>query len=326
MKKISVIVPIYNVEAYLQKCVDSILRQTYTELEIILVDDGSPDGCPFICDEYKKMDPRIKVIHKSNGGLSDARNAGVRIATGEWLSFVDSDDWLEPDMYEVLLGNAMKHNAKISVGSVAAELFDGTEYHRIHPPKNAVNTCFVRMKKDALRSFFHNAWAAWDKIYHRSIFDGIEYPVGEINEDEAIAVQLLDRVERIVYSDKELYHYVVRTESITTSSFSQKKLAWAKHCRDNLAFIQCHHPDLELDAAARYRGSILWSLTELALANGNYAKEMSRLLKELRDNSRLFWKAPFENNSDRIRLAMLLWLPFDVYQKFMRRKRSVNGT
>ena len=112
--KISVIVPVYKVEKYLDKCVESIVNQTYKNLEIILVDDGSPDNCPAMCDEWAEKDERIRVIHKENGGLADARNAGMDIATGDYIGFVDSDDWIEPNMYEVLLKNALKYDADIS--------------------------------------------------------------------------------------------------------------------------------------------------------------------------------------------------------------------
>ena len=112
--KISVIVPVYKVEKYLDRCVESIVNQTYKNLEIILVDDGSPDNCPVMCDEWAEKDERIRVIHKENGGLADARNAGMNIATGDYIGFVDSDDWIEPNMYEVLLKNALKYDADIS--------------------------------------------------------------------------------------------------------------------------------------------------------------------------------------------------------------------
>ena len=115
---ISVIVPIYNVEKYLARCVDSIVNQTYKNLEIILVDDGSPDRCPQMCDDYAEKDSRIKVIHKKNGGLSDARNAGMAVATGEYISFIDSDDWIETSMFELLLNNIFQYDCEISCGGI----------------------------------------------------------------------------------------------------------------------------------------------------------------------------------------------------------------
>ena len=123
---ISVIVPIYNVEKYVNKCVGSIVNQTYTNLEIILVDDGSPDRCPEICDEWAKKDSRIKVIHKKNGGLSDARNAGMKIASGDYIAFVDSDDWIAPEMYERLLMAIKNDNSDIAACAVKMVWEDGS--------------------------------------------------------------------------------------------------------------------------------------------------------------------------------------------------------
>ena len=122
MDLISIIVPVYNVEKYIHECVDSIINQTYKNIEIILVDDGSPDNCGKICDEYAKKDNRIKVIHKPNGGLSDARNHGIDVANGEWLMFIDSDDWIEPNMAEKLLHSALNNKADLAISSVI--LFD----------------------------------------------------------------------------------------------------------------------------------------------------------------------------------------------------------
>lgn len=319
--KLSIIVPVYKVEQYIHRCVDSILAQTFTDYELILVDDGSPDRCGEICDEYARKDPRVKVIHKKNGGLSDARNAGLDNATGEWLSFVDSDDWIEPDMLEKLLINAQKHRAMISVGSVAAELLEESGvYTRIHPQKTTNNQCTVLETEDALHFFFQNAWAAWDKIYRRDVFDGIRYPVGEINEDEAIALFILDRADRVVYTEDEVYHYVVRPESITTSSFSAKKLAWVKHCRDNLAFIREKYPQLEEYALQRYRSSILWSLREIALSDQRFDKEIHALKNQLKENDRLFSKAAFRSNGERLRYYMMRWLPFGIIRVLLRHR------
>lgn len=125
---ISVIVPIYNVEKYLVRCVDSIVNQTYKNLEIILVDDGSPDRCPQMCDDYAEKDSRIKVVHKKNGGLSDARNAGMAVATGEYISFIDSDDWIETSMFELLLNNIFQYDCEISCGGIKARRIGNSWY------------------------------------------------------------------------------------------------------------------------------------------------------------------------------------------------------
>ena len=195
---ISVIVPVYNVEPYLRKCVDSILNQTYRKLEVILVDDGSPDNCGAICDEYAAKDARVRVIHKSNGGLSDARNAGLDIMTGDYVAFLDSDDWVEADMYRTLLTQMKHFDADMSLSGVADELEkDGSV--TVTKVSDYGNTPFAESNTDTMRRFLRTSWAAWDKLYKADLFSGIRYPVGEINEDEAIALQLLSRCRRLCY-------------------------------------------------------------------------------------------------------------------------------
>ena len=322
-ERISVIVPVYKVEPYLRRCVDSILAQTYTHLEIILVDDGSPDHCPAICDEYAEKDSRVRVIHKLNGGLSDARNVGLELVSGEWISFVDSDDWIEPTMYETLLHHAVEHDAQISIGGVSDELLndDGIVIFKMTAGKT-VETA-VREKSSAIQHFLTHPWSAWDKIYRRDVFNGICYPVGEINEDEAIALYLLNRCDRVVYTNEVFYHYIRRPESITTSTFSPKKFAWYRHCRDNLAWIREHHPELTEAAAARYRGALMWTLTEVALSDTAYPAEQQDMRTELRGGRKLFSKIPFDSTNEWIRFMVLSYLPFPLYRFFIRRKRNV---
>ena len=320
---ISVIVSVYKVEPYLRTCVDSIINQTYRNLEIILVDDGSPDRCGEICDEYARTDSRIKVIHKPNGGLSNARNAGLDIMTGDYVGFVDSDDWIEPGMYETLLGNLERFAADMSFGGVADDLV--TEEGIVTAKTSAYGTVpFAEDDRTAMRRYFHGSWAAWDKLYKASLFEGIRYPVGEINEDEAIVLQLLSKCKQVCYSPEVFYHYMKRpgNESITTASFSRKKLAWKNHCAANLRFVQERYPDLEQDAAARYRGSLLWSLTEIALSDEDFAADVREMLSVLRSNKRLFWSVPFVYGQDKVRMWLLMNLPFGVYRTVMRLKRK----
>jgi len=320
---ISIIVPIYKVEPYLSKCIDSILAQTYTNLEIILVDDGSPDSCPAICDEYAAKDNRIIVIHKENGGLSSARNAGLDIAKGEYIGFVDSDDWIEPDMYEKLLQNAEMYQAEISVGGVNDELLtnEGTTILKTTKTDSVNHRCCTCT--EAMQNYFKGSWSAWDKIYQKKVFENVRFPVGEINEDEAIVLHLLEKCSKVVYTNEVFYHYIHRPSSITTSSFSPKKLAWYRHCRDNLDWIRAHHPELTEAAAARYRSAILWTLTEIALSQSEFRDEVSILLSELKKHRSLFRKIPFIYATDRIRMFLLVRFPFGQYKALIRLKRRL---
>ena len=316
---ISVIVPVYKVEAYLKKCVDSILGQTYQNLEIILVDDGSPDNCGEICDEYAARDPRIKVIHKPNGGLSDARNAGLDVCTGEYIGFVDSDDWIEPHMYQRLYELIQQFNADMAFGGVADDVLQGNIVRTVKTSDYG-ETPFAEDNVAAMRRYFHGSWAAWDKLYRAELFREIRYPVGEINEDEAIVLPLLDRCNAVCYTNEVFYHYVRRVDgtSITTSAFSEKKLAWPKHCRDNLAFIRAKYPQLEESAVARYRSSLLWVLREMALSEKSFPAAHAEVMAQLKENRAAFLRAPFNNKSDRMRYLFMVSVPFPVLKTILK--------
>lgn len=208
--KISVIVPIYKVEPYLRKCLNSIVNQTYRNLEIILVDDGSPDNCGTICDLYAKNDDRIKVIHKENGGVSSARNAGLSVVTGEWIGWVDPDDWIELDMFEYMLEKAQKANTDIAVCSRYEHYRNQTEV-RNWPCEMVLNT------EDALKKLLENAQMQnflWDKLWRRELFIGIWFPEGRTFEDIAIIHRPFERAKKILCLPETKYHYLQRPESI----------------------------------------------------------------------------------------------------------------
>lgn len=319
---ISVIVPVYRVEPYLRRCVDSILEQTYHNLEVILVDDGSPDACGSICDEYAEKDCRVRVIHKANGGLSDARNAGLAIMTGQYVAFVDSDDWIGPGMYETLMGLLRQFDADMAVCSVADELDQGDRIQTVKTSDYGPSP-FSEGNVDAMRRYFHGSWAAWDKLYRAELFAGIRYPVGEINEDEAIVLRLLDKCRKIAYTNEVFYHYIRRQDSITTSVFSVRQMAWPRHCRENLGYIQEHHPELELDAAARYRGSILWALREIALSRDDFEAETRQLRQQLKEYGHLLGSAPYKNKADKLRFWMMRWLPFGLNRWLLRARHRI---
>ena len=215
---ITVIVPIYQVEAYLRDCVDSILAQTHANLEVILVDDGSLDGCPQICDEYASLDRRVCVIHKANGGLSDARNAGLDVARGEWIGFVDSDDVVEPMMFERLLVQARVYDAQIAVCNFA-EFADGqnerealwtrgVQDQRVLSGREA---CCLLMVDDELQNY------AWNKLYAARLWNGVRFPVGQKYEDVNTTYKLFEKADSVVLDPEVLYWYRLRGDSIVGS-------------------------------------------------------------------------------------------------------------
>ena len=212
---ISIIVPIYNMEKYLVKCIDSIINQTYKNLEIILVDDGSTDKSSIICDEYKKIDSRIKVIHKSNGGLSSARNAGLDIAMGSLIGFVDSDDYIEETMYEKMKNNMDYYKSDISVCNF---YYVKNGKKEISMKNLSSNIAEGKTKFDNLyNEYVSYGVYAWNKLYKKELFDNIRYPNGKIFEDTYIICDLLEKARRVSYLIEPLYNYVFRDGSICHS-------------------------------------------------------------------------------------------------------------
>ena len=319
---VSVIVPVYNVERYLRHCVNSILIQTYQNLEVILVDDGSPDNCPKICDEYAKADARVKVIHKKNGGLSDARNIGMQAASGDYLMFVDSDDWLEKNAIECLYHLLIAYNAHIAIGGM--QRVEDQTNRILQTDFNGTKNVVSMTKNQAMKVFFQNGCAAWGRLYRRSVHAGIEFPVGEINEDEAIVLSLLDRCNIVAQTNEIVYNYRCRAESITTASFSSAKLAWYRHCEQNLDWIKMHYPELEHCAAERLCSSIMWSLTEIALVEEVYDPAwVSELKKCLVTHYELFKKCYNHGLKQAVRLFVLRYFPFAAYKNAIRKKRGL---
>ncbi len=259
---ISVIVPIYKVEKFLGECVESILTQTYTNLEIILVDDGSPDNCGSICDEYAQKDSRIKVIHKQNGGLSDARNAGLIVFKGEYLVFVDSDDFMPKDSIEYMYNLAIKNDADLVIGG--SEKFDENTGKIIWSTYNGAENVQVFDKAEAMKDFFINGCASWARLYKRKVHNNVFFPVGEINEDEAIVLTILENCEKIVKSNYVVYNYRYRENSITSVDFNKNKLAWYEHCENNLKYIELNYPALTDVAKSRCFVSVLYFLEVLS--------------------------------------------------------------
>jgi len=224
--KLSIIVPVYKVELYLRRCIDSILEQTFTDFELILVDDGSPDNCPTICDEYAKIDSRIIVIHKENEGLSAARNAGLDIAKGEYIGFVDSDDFVHSTMYETLYQTATDYEVDIVQCEFMRVYENDTE---IISELSGTHHISLYDSSELLHDFFPNhVWRllgyVWRRIYKRGLFDSIRFPVGRYFEDTSITLSLLEASTSIALIDIPLYYYYIRQNSITQGLLNEKKI------------------------------------------------------------------------------------------------------
>lgn len=238
---VSIIIPIYKIEEFMKPCVDSVLKQTYKNLEIILVDDGSPDECPKICDEYAKKDNRINVIHKKNGGLSDARNVGMKQAAGKYLFLLDGDDLILPKTIEMLVENAEKNQAEISV--CAFFQFEEKAPREIRG-SGSITVCDT---EQALAKMMYQKGcsnSAWAKLYRKELFDGIKYPKGELYEDLATTYKIFAKAKKVVLCDKELYGYRQRAGSIIKKKFTEKRLRSLDFAREQTEFIRKNYPKI----------------------------------------------------------------------------------
>ncbi len=240
---ISVIVPVYKVEKYLDRCVASITVQTYENLEVILVDDGSPDCCGQLCDDWAQKDARIKVVHKENGGLSSARNAGVAAATGAYVGFVDSDDYIHPEMYEKLYGALAETGADVSICScdyIDEETDEpDLKMREISPLKAEVLTrkqAYEKISRIVIGYGFYVT--AWNKLYPRHIFDELQFKEGFIHEDEFFVHHLFARCDRIATIPDALYMYIQRSGSITKRKATIKSLHGVYAYYDRYQFLR----------------------------------------------------------------------------------------
>ena len=236
---ISIIVPVYNVEKYLNKCIDSIINQTYKNIEIILVDDGSTDNSGKICDEYLLRDSRIKVIHKNNGGLSSARNEGINISSGEYIGFVYSDDWVEPNMYEEMYKKILYSNADI----VDCGYWKEYENKSIkYISANEVKFCGENLLQKCYLSNLVQPEVC-RKLYKRYIFNNVKFPLNKYYEDAFIFIPTLNIIRLFIIIPSALYHYRQRKGGITKKNFNKKHLDILELHENEYQFIKRNMPE-----------------------------------------------------------------------------------
>lgn len=303
--KISVIVPIYNVEKYLDRCVKSLINQTYKNIEIILVDDGSPDKCPEMCDYYATEDYRIKVIHKENGGLSDARNVGIEKSTGSYISFVDSDDWVEEDFIEELYNNIKRENADISIIGYTL-IWDSGK--RITYSDN--NDYFVYNQEYAIKELLKQKkfqCMVCQKMYKRDIFSDIKFPLGKIYEDVAVSLPTFLKADKVVFSGDPKFYYFQRENSIVNEKFSKEKLYFLDCCKEIIDYSNNHNKIFDKEAHNFYLRALLMLLLQLysdvRTRNSEICKQLE---KEVRKNKKHIFVNPYIDFKKRIALFMIL--------------------
>lgn len=278
---ISVIVPVYKVEAYLPRCLDSILSQQVTDWEAILIDDGSPDRCGEICDDYAARDKRFHVIHQENAGLSAARNRGLEAAAGEYIAFVDSDDCLSKNYLYGL------YAALTKTGSDIAECCFLPFSDQI-PSVSFSDDCRVYRKEDAMRELiqegtFHQV--VWNKLYRRSVLEGLTFPVGKYHEDEYFTWRTFFRAETVVKADFCGYYYFHRSDSISGSAFTRKRLDALYAMQARTAFLKENMPSLYPDSCYALLQNAMYQYQHFLLIKPS--AERKKCLKEIREIARM---------------------------------------
>ena len=283
---ISIIVPVYNVEKYLNRCIDSLISQTYQNIEIILVDDGSTDSSSEIVDGYLKKDNRIKVFHKDNGGLSDARNKGIEISKGKYLSFVDSDDYVTNTYIETLYNTIIEYEADISICSYKVNYETGQILKKGKNKKGVYST-----EKALKNMLYHRDFdvSAWAKLYKKELFNGIIFPKGRLFEDAATTYKLMMKSKRISYNLKEEYYYIIRDKSITTNSFNLQKMDLIVSTKEMFDEVSLNYPRLKKAAKRRLVYAYLSTLSQLVQSNdqsSKYEKQEQSIYNYIKKNGK----------------------------------------
>ena len=305
---ISIIVPVYKVEKYLKRCVDSILTQTYQNMEIILVDDGSPDNCGAICDRYKETDSRVVVIHKKNGGLSDARNVGIEIARGEYITFIDSDDFISPFFLENLWITIQKSECEI-----AASWFINYYAGDNIPEAKKVNIkdITVLSKEDFYKKLLYQDGvevSAWGKLYKTNLFQGVKYPVGKLYEDIPTTYLLVEKTTKVAVIPNIDYFYFQRMTSIAQADFSVRKMDAINHMDDFKNYIIQKYPSLKKAAECRYFSTVCNILFQI------HSPEFRKQEKELWQEIKKYRYSVLTNRNGRKKARIAAFFSYGGYK------------
>ena len=311
-EKVSVIVPIYKVEKYIHRCIDSILKQTYSNLEVILVDDGSPDNCGEIADEYASKDQRVVVVHKENGGLSDARNAGMKYINGEFIVFVDSDDWIEKNMIERMVHTSLKYKADV-VQSAFYYAYDDKRLldNRYSSTKDEPvildnrSLMYELVTNEKVKNF------AWGKLYKARLIQDIPFKKGVLFEDVFWAHKVMHRVDTYVMIHEPLYHYYQREDSIV-ATYTPKNLDILKGLKERHIFIEKYYEELTDES---YQMIIRTSLIHYNLLFKNWKKGPNKIYRTeiqsyILDNCNDFKNAIKKDKQLKIQIQLFIMHPY----------------
>ena len=300
-KLISIIIPVYNVECYLGACMESVLNQTYKKIEVILVDDGATDNSGQMCDHYAEEDMRVRVIHKKNGGLADARNKGITHANGDYIMFIDSDDVVSQNFVEYLYSLIIENSSDIGICNPIhcypgrKIKFEPENMKKIFKPEDAIVEMLYQ------KSFLV---AAWGKIFKKEYFDDILFPYGMLFEDSAIMYKIFDKAEKIVYSDAKLYGYMHWNGSITTNDFSKRDCDILTICSQITDYMENKNERL-WKAAMSYQTAAAFRIYMNAPRNGEFDLELRDCKMFLKENWKLVLQDP--NIRYKMKIALLMF-------------------
>lgn len=316
---ISVIVPVYNVEKYLERCVKSIAAQTYKDLEILLIDDGSTDKSGKMCDDFQQTDSRIKAFHKQNGGLSDARNYGIEHSAGEFISFVDSDDYIDEKMLETLHRLITENDADLAVCS-AMDVFEGKEVTQVKEIKefnlNKVESYKYMLRGDGIPS-------ACNKLYKRQTVGDVRFPVGKLYEDGFFTPQILKRVEKTAVTSKPMYYYFRRADSITTKPFRKGDLDVIEAYDKCVKQVKELCPEALPYAEFRYRNAYFNVLDKMLMRDDcKEIPEYKQVVKYLKKHTVQIVKDPGFGKMRKI-AAVALKFSVPLYKKILLTKQKI---
>lgn len=322
MPKISIIIPVYKVEKYLERCLDSVLNQTLTDFELLLIDDGSPDRSGEICDAYAARDSRIVVIHQENGGPSKARNTGLDAARGDYIGFVDADDYIEPQMYETLYQNIIEYQADISVIGFR-KVFDGycrtAAYDRME--RVLLNQKEALWEALRCRRFI---MVPWDKLYRRELLQGHRFPVGMLYEDSVFNADVFrEEGIKVVFDPVVCYNYVQRGGSTMNSGFNPKQMDYITVWQRNYELLLPDYPDFKRLLDWRRYSAYFTVLDQLALSEPNYRdlKYTQDILTALKKETLAVLCNPYFTYKRRVLAFCAFFMPC-VYDRVIAQKRQ----
>lgn len=281
-EKISIIIPVYNVEKYISKCLDSIVNQTYRNIEVIVVNDGSTDKSGLICDEYAKRYNSIRVFHKKNGGVSSARNLGIDYSSGEYIAFVDPDDYIDKNMYEKLYNSIRKYNSEIAISSFAY-IKNGKE-----DPQDTSNIEVIYNKSEAIESYFNNTYPfnysfLCNKLFKKGLFDGVRLNTKIlVQEDTEVMIKIYDKSKRISYIGQPLYFYELRNGSVTSNKISRGKITTEQAFLEIYNYTKENLPQFNSQALLKYTSYFFNIIIEIIKNYDEYEDDYYSLIKKLR--------------------------------------------